>query len=351
LDIVTQGILGAAVGYAVAGRKRPRLTLGLGFLGGLLPDFDIFLAAGNTVEYWTIHRGFTHSLFFGPIVGLALAWMSRFVERRSSPQRQIGFGLWYAFWALVLVTHPMLDAMTVYGTQLFWPFSTIPYGVSGISIIDPVYSLPLLAVIVYAFFTEKTDRALRWTQAMIAVTTAYILLSWSQNPRAADIAEADLRANSIPFERVEAYTTIFSPWLRRVMATDSNGRIKVGFVSTLNPRPIRWVDLPYDAAAEGLAKTVSGTREGEIFNRFARGPKVASFHSREDGVRELRISDARYGFPGGPTIDGFWGVAFPLDADGKVTAPGYRFMRPRGEDTQNLGAFLRATIGLTQDVM
>ena len=46
---------------------------------------------------------------------------------------------------LALVTHPLLDAMTVYGTQLALPFSDHPFGVGSIFIIDPLYTLPLLA--------------------------------------------------------------------------------------------------------------------------------------------------------------------------------------------------------------
>ncbi len=37
---------------------------------------------------------------------------------------------------LALVTHPLLDAMTVYGTQLALPFTNHPYGVGSVFIID-----------------------------------------------------------------------------------------------------------------------------------------------------------------------------------------------------------------------
>jgi inner membrane protein len=351
VDIITQGILGAAVGFAVLGRKKPRTALSLGFLGGLAPDFDIFFAASDTVDYWVVHRGITHSLFFGPAVGLALAGTSVAFERWRQIGPQISYGVWYAFWALVLVTHPMLDAMTMYGTQLLAPFSSYPFAISGVSIIDPVYSLPLLFAIIYAFFSKTVERSMRWVQAMLVVTTAYLFLSWAQNPRAVALAEADLTASNTPFERIEAYTTIFSPWLQRVMATDKDGRFKVGFVSTLSPQPIRWQPLAYDAEAEALAKTVVDTPEGKVFHNFIRGPKVASFFTTEAGTRELRISDARYGFPGGQTLDGFWGIAFPLDAGGAIAGKGYRFMRPRGDDTQNIGALFRAKLGLEQDVI
>jgi inner membrane protein len=351
MDLVTQGVLGAAVGFAVMGRTRPRAALALGFLGGLLPDGDIVFASSDSIDYWAVHRGMTHSLFFGPVLGLALAALSRFTEKRRAAPPHHSFLRWYLFWALSLVTHPMLDALTIYGTQLLWPLSDRPYGVAGVSIIDPVYTLPLLGAAIYAAFTTNRTRAMRVMVAMLVATTAYLGLSWSQNPRAQRLAEEDLAARGIAVARVDTYTTIFSPWLRRMVATKPDGRLLVGFVSTINPQPIRWLDVAYDAEAEALAKTFAGTEAGHVFNRFAVGPKAAAFHTTEAGQRELRISDARYGFAGGVTLDGFWGIAFPIDANGKPAGAAYRFMRPRDGDLPNIGAFFRATFGLDQDVM
>ena len=44
---------------------------------------------------------------------------------------------------LALVTHPLLDLMTIYGTQVFQPFTDEAYGLGSMFIIDPVYSLAL----------------------------------------------------------------------------------------------------------------------------------------------------------------------------------------------------------------
>ncbi|XOT98672.1 metal-dependent hydrolase, partial [Alcaligenes pakistanensis] len=43
-----------------------------------------------------------------------------------------------------LITHPLLDAFTSYGTQLLWPLAATPATWSSIFIIDPLYTLPLL---------------------------------------------------------------------------------------------------------------------------------------------------------------------------------------------------------------
>ena len=52
--------------------------------------------------------------------------------------------VWLFFWAII--THPLLDSCTVFGTQLFQPFSDYRVGFNIISVADPIYSIPFFAV-------------------------------------------------------------------------------------------------------------------------------------------------------------------------------------------------------------
>ena len=56
-------------------------------------------------------------------------------------------------WLVALVgyaTHGLLDACTTYGTMLLWPFSDARIAWSNISVVDPLFTLPLLAAAVLA---------------------------------------------------------------------------------------------------------------------------------------------------------------------------------------------------------
>ena len=97
----------------------------LGALGGTLPDLDLLFTDAASVDYFVAHRGISHSLFFAPLVALPLA----FAGRRWRPA--VGFAPWWCFWLLVLITHPLLDLFTSYGTQLLAPFSREPLCDSG----------------------------------------------------------------------------------------------------------------------------------------------------------------------------------------------------------------------------
>ena len=72
----------------------------------------------------------------------------------------------------------MLDSLTVYGTQLMWPFTEYPVAVSNIFISDPAYTLPLLLGRVFALFPNvKATTARRMNFLGIVLSSAYIC--WS----------------------------------------------------------------------------------------------------------------------------------------------------------------------------
>ena len=58
---------------------------------------------------------------------------------------------------LIFATHALLDAVTVYGTRLLWPVVDHPFGIGSMFIIDPLYTLPLMIVTVWALFQSGLD--------------------------------------------------------------------------------------------------------------------------------------------------------------------------------------------------
>lgn len=172
MDSVTQFALGACVGVAVLGRKigpaRAALT---GGVLGTLPDLDVYLAPDDPVDAFVQHRGWTHSLFvhaaLTPLLGEVL-------RRLFKPLRETRRTAWAAVF-LCLTTHAVLDAITVYGTRLFWPFWTEPISMSAIFIIDPLYTLPLLVAMVWAFFQRRwTPRYSKALALCLGLSTAYL---------------------------------------------------------------------------------------------------------------------------------------------------------------------------------
>jgi inner membrane protein len=282
-------------------------------------------------------------------VGLPLAALSRAVDRWR--QGTTPFGLWYLFWLLVLVTHPLLDLATHWGTAILMPFSDVRYGVPAVSVIDPVYTLLLVAALVAALIKgARTGTARHLVLGALAISTLYVGMGWGQHLKAERLAAADLERRGIAAKEVHAYTTLFSPWLRRLVAVTPEAHL-VGFVSTLRPQPITWTTVPRDVEAEALMSALDGTREGEVYLTFASGPIHAELHPHEGnpkGGEELWLHDLRFGFPGA-SLTGLWGMTAILDADGRLVRA-ERFSVPREIQDGVLVALVRAKLGLPQRV-
>ena len=163
MDSVTQIVLGAAVGEAVLGKKIGNKAMLLGAIAGTIPDLDVLASHfTDTVTALEIHRGFTHSIVFAIAFGLFFGWLLSLWDKRATLKQ------WSWFWFLCFVTHPLLDAFTVYGTQLSWPFQPHPVMWSSIFIIDPFFTVPLLIAVLVAAVAgtgPRIHRGLCWSLA------------------------------------------------------------------------------------------------------------------------------------------------------------------------------------------
>lgn len=149
MDPLTQGVMGAALPQATAARGRLAASAGLlGFLAGMAADLDVLIRSSeDPLLFLEYHRQFTHSLIFIPIGGLICALVLHGIIGR---RRGLQFRQSWLFCTLGYATHALLDACTTYGTMLFWPFSDARIAWNTISIIDPLFTLPLLFAVVMA---------------------------------------------------------------------------------------------------------------------------------------------------------------------------------------------------------
>ncbi len=243
MDNLTHFAFGAAVGVAVMGRRTKPWKAAL--WGGIccnLPDLDVFVPHGDPIRDVTYHRGSTHSLAYLTLVSPFLAWA---VARIQREQQFIG-RWWLAIW-LALIAHPLLDVMTVYGTQLLQPFTDYPFGVGSIFIIDPLFSLPVM-VCVIAALVMRSERRFRVNAAGLALSVGYLAWGMLAQQYVTGIARESLRAQGIEAQRVEVDPTALNSILWRVIATTPGGYVE-GYYSLLDEAPrIRFVRLPRDDA-------------------------------------------------------------------------------------------------------
>ena len=169
MDPVTQGTIGAVLPQAL-GKKNLGIVALLGFLSGMAPDLDILIRSSTdpllSLEY---HRQFTHSLIFIPFGGLICALFLFVVFKKISP---FNFKKTWLYCTLGYGTHGLIDACTSYGTLLFWPFSDMRIAWNNISIIDPLFTLPLILLIVLATIKKKNI----YSKIALAWAVTYLML-------------------------------------------------------------------------------------------------------------------------------------------------------------------------------
>lgn len=196
MDPLTQGLLGAAASQSLFARRLGRPVVWVGLAAGMAADADILIRSqAEPMLAMIYHRHFTHSLVFIP-VGAAVAAAAFLLlpwGRRKAP--------WiYAAALAAYATHGLLDAATSYGTLWLWPFSQRRLAWDLLSIIDPLFTLILLAGVVAAVI---------WRQAMPArlallAAALYVGIAAVQHQRAqqASLAVAAQRGSVVQRHRV-----------------------------------------------------------------------------------------------------------------------------------------------------
>ena len=155
MDSLTQIVLGASVAEATLGKKIGNKAIVLGAIAGTIPDLDIvtrFFVDDLTAS--VMHRGFSHSLIFPFIAAPILAWI---LNKIYSKFQNVSYFDWLKMFFLAILTHPLLDAQTTWGTQLFWPFEW-RVAIENIFIIDPIYTIPFLIFLILTAFQDRLSR-------------------------------------------------------------------------------------------------------------------------------------------------------------------------------------------------
>lgn len=235
MDSLTQIALGSAVSVAVMGRRSAAWKAALwGAVAGTLPDLDAFIDHGNAILNMTRHRAESHSLLYTTLAAPLLAWGVARLHGEAALFRR----WWLALW-LALFTHPLLDAMTVYGTQLLQPFSAYPYAVGSVFIIDPLYTVPLIVGVVAAL-RLKNAQGLRWNAAGLLLSTLYLGWSLVAQQQATQVARASLQAQGLAASSLLVTPAPFNTLLWRLVAVTPTQYFE-GHYSLLDASPVvRW---------------------------------------------------------------------------------------------------------------
>jgi len=369
MDTPTQALLGAVVGQACFSRKLAKRALWWGALGGAIPDLDVISAAftGPWGEF-LYHRGPTHALWFGPVAGCLLGYaVWRWYARKHEDEAGRGEGVenaaarneaphpgdpavlaaWMGLFVLTFLSQPFLDVFTTYGTQLFAPFSNKRFALDAVPIIDPAYSLILIAALAVWVGTPPERRvrvARRAATVALVLSTAYLFYGLWLNGKAGQEVRRQLSAEGITDARVRVYPTIFQVYLRRVVVRFDD-EVLVGAITMWKPGRVAW--RRFTVPDHPVIMKLAETREGRIFEWFASGQIVPRVIEMKNGF-VVEFDDLRYGFFEEPE-HGLWGIRGRFDTEGNLMGKVVRFQRDFPVRLETFLDLWRATFGLIPD--
>lgn len=284
MDSLTQFTLGAALGEACLGRKAGVKAALIGGVCATLPDLDSLVPYGSAVASFTYHRSFSHSLIVLSLLSPILAWVVMKLVKPPSGQRPH----WFLLIFVALVTHPLLDVFTVYGTQLLWPLYVYPFSGSSIFIVDPLYTLLLALGVLLAVTTPRRSHQRPWFNwAGILLSCAY--LSWGVAARfhVESSMRDELEERGLAFERLLATPAPLNTVLWRVVVMVEDGYWEAFFPMTQGREGLEMHFQPDD---KSLLAGLENHWPVERLKWFTHG-----FYSVRERAGEVLISDLRMG--------------------------------------------------------
>lgn len=235
MDSLTHVVMGASIAALVSGKSLGRKAMVVGAVVSTLPDLDVFWPFNDPVSFFTYHRSATHSLIVLTLMTPLIAWCVHWLCKNESYKKCV----WVTWFCLI--AHALLDACTVYGTQLFWPFMPPPVMGGSIFIIDPLYTLPLLVGFIVFLFKPQWPASALIVRYGLSLSLFYLALSLVLQQYVVAKTEIYAREQGVTVDKILATPTPFTISAWRVVAI-AGDRYYEGFYGLLpGTRDFSWV--------------------------------------------------------------------------------------------------------------
>ena len=304
MDPLTQGVIGAAFPQAVT-RKPEIFAAGLfGFIAGIAPDLDVLIQSDvDPLLYLEYHRQFTHSLFFVPIGGLICAVIFRLLLGRFF---DLTFKQIWLFSALGFGTHGLLDAFTSYGTMLLWPFSDARFSWKIVSIVDPLFTVPIVILLMVAVWKRRP----RFAQIGLLWAGLYFSLGFMQQQTAITMGYTLAEARGHTPIRIEAKPSFGNLLVWKTVYETSDAFYVDAVRASIAPRTFPGASIAKLDVARDFPWLQTNTQQARDIERFR---WFSDDYLARDPNDTDRIIDVRYSMVPNE-IAALWSIGLSRDA-------------------------------------
>lgn len=285
MDSLTHIALGAAIGEVALGKKIGNKAIIYGAIIGSFPDFDVVLTPLiEPTKALLFHRGISHSI----LVALLLIPLIAYALLKFEKNKNLTFKSWLLFTSLTYSSHIFIDCFNTYGTGIFEPFSNYRVAYDSMAIIDIFFLLPLLILMIWAFFMPF-QKKIRRVIATIGLLISAIVLIFSiiNKEIITERAINQLKSQGLSYNRLITTPAPLTNFYWATIAENEDG-FYVGFLSNfMKSEKINFRFIPRNA------DYISGIEESaqiQNLKRFSKG-----FYSVEkDSIGNLWMHDLRY---------------------------------------------------------
>ncbi|MCP9237931.1 metal-dependent hydrolase [Lewinella sp. JB7] len=205
-----------------------------------------------------------------------------------------GRGQWILLFFLAIVTHPLLDCFTAYGTQFFEPFRATRVAWNTISVVDPLYTLPFLLLLVLAARSGRGTRERhKLNTAGLLVSSAYLILTAVNHFNVRNVLEGTIADRNVVAQRMLQGPTLGNNLLWTGLAQSGTDTFYVGDYSLLDKErtfePLLRIEGRHD-----LLAPFHGDRELDILRWFSND----IYSVTPVGGGRVQLNDLRYGLIG-----------------------------------------------------
>jgi inner membrane protein len=308
MDPLSQGVVGVVAAQQTANQKHLLIASVLGFFAGMSADLDIFIKSSQDPLFsLEFHRQFTHSILFMPFGGLicALFFYYLFLQKKD-----ISFKQTYIYSTLGYATHGLLDACTTYGTQLFWPFTNDRIAWNTISIIDPLFTLPILFLILFAVIKNNK----KYSYVALSWVLIYSSLGFMQKDRAVETGKKLAQTRGHEVINIEAKPSFANIIVWKTIYTTQTHYYIDAVRAGLNTRVIEGVKIEKFNIKKSFPWLDPRSQQAKDIERFRwfSNDYIAISHNNPNHIIDIRYSML-------PNEGhGLWGIELNPDADNEV---------------------------------